>query len=101
MFFPSDNINFSHQRYKAIEEIGRGGMGVLLKCRDERMEIDVAVKVLGWNFSNEEVIRFQHEAHALAQLRHPNIVKIIHFGHSDDDSLFIVMDFCRARRSTE
>lgn len=67
-------------------------MGVLLKCRDERRQIDVAVKVLGWNFSNQEVIRFQQEAQALAQLRHPNIVNIIHFGHSDDDSLFIVME---------
>lgn len=91
------NTSFSHEQYEPIEEIGRGGMGVLLKCRDKRMDRDVAVKVLGWNFSNEAAIRFQQEAQALAQLRHPNIVNIVHFGHADDDSLFIVMELLNGK----
>lgn len=90
-------IDFSHEQYAPIEELGRGGMGVVYKCTDRKMLNDVAVKVIGWNPSNDEIIRFQKEAKALAKLQHPNILGIHHFGHSDDDSLFIVMELLTGR----
>lgn len=90
-------IDFSHEQYAPIEELGRGGMGVVYKCKDRKMLNDVAVKVIGWNMGNDEVIRFHKEAKALAKLQHPNILGILHFGHSDDDSLFIVMELLTGR----
>ncbi|MDZ4834140.1 MAG: serine/threonine-protein kinase [Candidatus Melainabacteria bacterium] len=85
-------INFSHEQYLALEEIGRGGMGVVYKCSDRKMGRSVAVKVIGWNLSDTDTIRFHKEAKALAKLQHPNILSVLHFGHSDDDSLFLVME---------
>lgn len=90
-------IDFSHEQYLPIEELGRGGMGVVYKCTDRKMLNEVAVKVIGWNLSNDEVIRFHKEAKALAKLQHPNILGILHFGHSDNDSLFLVMELLSGR----
>lgn len=87
-----DNITFSHEQYEPIEEIGRGGMGIVYRCMDRKMEKNVAVKVLAWNLSDAEIIRFHKEAKALGKMQHPNILRILDCGHSDDDSLFIVLD---------
>lgn len=80
-----------------IEELGRGGMGIVYKCTDRKLLKEVAVKVIGWNLDDTEVIRFHKEAKALAKLQHPNILGIIHFGHSDNDSLFLVMELLTGR----
>lgn len=88
---PGDLV-FSHDRYKVIEEIGRGGMGLVYKCHDLKLDKDVAVKVVAWNFNDEDVARFQMEARLLAQLSHPNILTILDFGYSNDGTLFLVMD---------
>ncbi len=80
-----------------IDELGRGGMGVVLRCKQRKTLKEVAVKILGWNFSDVEVIRFQQEARALARLQHPNILNPIDFGHSDDDSLFLVLELLKGK----
>lgn len=98
---PFSNISFSHEQYMVLEEIGRGGMGIVYRCRDRKLLKDVAVKVIAWNMSNEDVIRFHKEAKALARLQHPNILGVQHFGHSDDDSLFLVMDLLTGRSISE
>ena len=84
-----------------LEELGRGGMGIVYRCRDRKLMKDVAVKVIAWNMSNDDVIRFHKEAKALARLQHPNILGVQHFGHSDDDSLFLVMDLLTGRSISE
>lgn len=84
-----------------LEELGRGGMGIVYRCHDRQNVKDVAVKVIGWNNSNEEIVRFHKEAKALAQLQHPNILQVEHFGHSDDDSLFLVMNLLQGRSLSE
>jgi Tol biopolymer transport system component/predicted Ser/Thr protein kinase len=55
--------------YEILDAIGAGGMGEVYKARDTRLNRTVAVKVSAEQFSE----RFEHEAHAIAALNHPNI----------------------------
>lgn len=68
--------------YEIIGEIGSGGMGVVYKARDTRLQRDVAIKVLPEAFAHdpERRGRFQREAQAVAALSHPNIVAIFDVG---------------------
>ena len=79
-------------KYEVIDQIGRGGMGTILRARDPVLQRTVALKVI----SNLEVTpelraRFFREAQACARLTHPNIV-IIHDMGEDSGRLFIVME---------
>ncbi len=69
-------------RYRVIETIGRGGMGVVYKAWQENLNRVVAVKMLnsGSFAGPEEKQRFIQEAKAVAQLNHPNIVTVFDWG---------------------
>jgi serine/threonine protein kinase/tetratricopeptide (TPR) repeat protein len=71
--------------YRIVEKVGKGGMGVVFRAWDERLEREVAVKVLPpGTFPDERARRrFQHEAHVLAKLNHPNIVMAFDFAQQD------------------
>jgi TolB-like protein/tetratricopeptide (TPR) repeat protein len=64
--------------YRITEQIGAGGMGVVYRARDERLDRDVAIKVLpeavAWD--PDRLARFEREAKALAALSHPNIAVV-------------------------
>ena len=78
--------------YELIEEIDRGGMGIVFRARQASLARDVAIKVLrSANFAGEdELARFQGEAHILGKLNHPNIVPIFDVGE-DEGQPFIAM----------
>jgi eukaryotic-like serine/threonine-protein kinase len=68
--------------YRIIEKIGAGGMGEIFRARDERLERDVALKLIGPSSSDnpDHIRRFEQEARAAAALNHPNIVAIYDVG---------------------
>src|SRR5262249_47465074 len=80
--------------YVILEQIGQGGMGVVYRARDERLERDVALKVLPSNSLAVETARrhFRKEALALARLNHPNIAAVYEFDRHDEID-FIVMEY--------
>ncbi len=68
--------------YRIVEQIGAGGMGVVYRAHDERLDRDVAIKVLPEEVASDpdRLHRFEKEAKAVAQLDHPNILAIHDFG---------------------
>jgi tetratricopeptide (TPR) repeat protein/TolB-like protein len=80
--------------YQVLEEIGFGGMGVVHRARDMRLERDVALKVLPAGLLADAGARkrFRNEALALARLNHPNICSIFDFDTQDGVD-FLVMEF--------
>ena len=67
--------------YRILEPLGAGGMGEVYRARDERLERDVAIKVLSARLSGDPAMldRFEREARAVAALTHPNILGIYEF----------------------
>jgi serine/threonine protein kinase/Tfp pilus assembly protein PilF len=80
--------------YCITEKIGEGGMGEVYRARDQRLDRDVAIKVLPWGtFSGESTRKqFRKEALALSRLNHPNI-ETIHDFDSDNDVDFLVTEY--------
>src|SRR5437016_14410487 len=81
--------------YQVLEEIGRGGMGVIYRARQRHSHRIVAVKrVLNYHAdSHETFIRFRREADAVASLDHPNILPIYEVSESEDGLPFFSMKF--------
>ena len=72
--------------YEILQEVGRGGMGVVFKARHAQLDRLVALKLISaGEFSPETQARFRQEADSLAHLQHPNIVQVYgvgqHRGH--------------------
>jgi tetratricopeptide (TPR) repeat protein len=83
-------------RYRVVDRIGRGAMGVVYSAHDELMGRDVAVKVMMTDLEGEPDIRarFMREAQVSAKLAHRNIVTIFDIGE-DNGRLFIVMELLK------
>jgi hypothetical protein len=80
-------------RYELLDVLGRGGMGVVYRARDQRLDRVVAIKVLPLDSAQDptSVARFEREALAAAALTHRNIVAVFDSGR-DDGTRFIVME---------
>ena len=81
--------------YEILDEIGRGGMGVIYRARQRHSHRTVAVKrVLSYQAdSHETLMRFRREADAVASLDHPNILPIYEVSESEDGLPFFSMKF--------
>ncbi len=85
-------------RYRIVDKLGEGGMGVVYKARDTDLDRFVAIKVLPPErvADRERKRRFVQEAKAASSLNHPNIVAI-HDIAADDGVDFIVMEYVEGR----
>jgi formylglycine-generating enzyme required for sulfatase activity/serine/threonine protein kinase len=78
--------------YDLLEEVGRGGMGVVFKARHKNLDRIVALKLLRCDGTGEERKRFDREARAVARLKHPNIVQVYEIGESAGQA-FVSLEF--------
>jgi serine/threonine protein kinase len=81
-------------KYRIIELVGEGAMGVVYRAIDPILERTVAIKVMNDSIARQDDLRkrFLHEAQAAGSLQHPNVVCIYDLGEADGH-LFIAMEF--------
>lgn len=84
-------------RYYLSERLGEGGMAVVYKAYDTRLERDVAIKIIRsgafpTDALKEVLKRFEREAKSLAKLSHPNIVKVYDYGEHEGEP-YLVMEY--------
>jgi len=85
--------------FRILQRIGTGGMGSVYRAEQPEMNRMVAIKILHPKLTNRQDLasRFRREARAMAQLTHPNTVKVFNYGELEDGSLYIVMEFLEGR----
>jgi eukaryotic-like serine/threonine-protein kinase len=83
-------------KYRILERIGGGGMAEVFRGRHEKLDRDVAIKVLHSSLAGDPgfIARFEREARLAANLRHANIVQVYDFD-SHGDTLFMVMEYVK------
>ena len=81
-------------RYEIIEKIGSGGMAMVYRGKDKKLDRYVTVKVLREEFigDDEFIDRFRSEARSAARLSHPNIVRVYDVGE-DGEVSYILMEY--------
>ncbi len=82
--------------YKILEKLGEGGMGVVYKAQDLKLDRLVALKFLPPHLAADEddKKRFMHEAKAVSALDHRNICTIYEVDQIPDGEIFLAMAFC-------
>ena len=80
--------------YEILGELGRGGMGVVYSAKQQRLNRVVALKMMlrPEECEPSDIVRFRSEAEAVAAVKHPHIVQVFEFGHSEG-SPYLAMEF--------
>src|SRR5687768_16848846 len=86
----------SLDRFEIVRVLGKGGMGTVYLARDQRLDRQVALKVLNTDElgSEEARLRFMREARSAASIRHQNVATIYEVGETVDGQPFLVMEYC-------
>ncbi|HTV14823.1 MAG TPA: serine/threonine-protein kinase, partial [Acidobacteriaceae bacterium] len=86
------NVGSRLGRYLLLEPLGAGGMGIVYRARDEKLERIVAVKILNRGLLTSEAVRahFRREALALARLNHPGIAALYDVGEQDGTDYIVI-----------
>ena len=94
MATPVELVGRKLGHYRIKEQIGAGGMGVVFLAHDERLERDVAIKVLPAGTLVDQSVRkrFRKEALTLSKLNHPNIATIFDFDE-ENETCFLVTEY--------
>jgi serine/threonine protein kinase/Tol biopolymer transport system component len=88
-------IGSTVSHYQVLERLGGGGMGVVYKAWDSRLERFAALKLLAAGRGEvDDRRRFLREAQAASNLDHPNVCTVYEAGESADGQIFIAMAFC-------
>jgi serine/threonine protein kinase/Flp pilus assembly protein TadD len=84
--------------YRILEKLGEGGMGIVYKAHDTKLDRIVALKFLSSpvSFSQENKTRFLNEARSAAALNHPNILSIYDIDE-EDGKMFLVMEYINGK----
>jgi eukaryotic-like serine/threonine-protein kinase len=95
----ADAPDLSGTRYRLLERVARGGMGVVYAAHDEALDRRVALKILDAPDSDGELARrLNREARVLARLEHPGIVPVHDVGTLADGRVFYTMKFVQGQR---
>ncbi|MEM7158146.1 MAG: serine/threonine-protein kinase [Myxococcota bacterium] len=92
-FFAPEETPDRIGRFEVVELLGRGGMGVVYRARDPKLDRDVAVKLVR---ASADPSRLRREAQALAALSHPNVVQVFEVGEHGGE-VFVAMEFVPGR----
>ncbi len=81
-------------RYRLSRSLGFGGMGMVLAAWDEKLDREIAVKLIRpEHFNNTDLrLRFEREARTVAQIQHPGVISLYDSGELDDGTAFLVME---------
>jgi len=95
-------IGFTLSHYRITGKLGEGGMGIVYEALDERLDREVAIKVLPVEVASDSVrlARLEREAKALARLSHPNILAIHEFG-DEGEIAFVVTELLQGESLRE
>jgi serine/threonine protein kinase len=98
----ANDPDFDGTKYRLIEELSRGGMGIVYRARDTELDREIAVKVLKFPEANSDVAtRMVREARIIARLEHPGIVPVHDVGLLEDGRVFYAMKLVRGSRLDE
>jgi RNA polymerase sigma factor (TIGR02999 family) len=86
-------------RYRIVRLLGEGGMGTVFAAQDEKLERDVALKIIKAAFLGDPAmrLRLEREAKVIARIQHPGVTALFDVGELEDGSAFLVMELLQGR----
>jgi serine/threonine protein kinase len=91
-------VGIIDQKYQILGLLGEGGMGAVYKAHHLMLDKDVALKTFrSANLTEEERLRFQREAQAIAKLSHKNVIQVFDFGLSEDGLPYYTMEYLQGQ----